>query len=279
MAEAGAPARLRARVLERIAAVRGRVSLAVRHLRTGARLDVDADRPVYAASLIKLPIMVEVFRQAHEGRLRHSERVRLEACDVVLGSGVLKDLEPGIELTLGDLVRLMIVVSDNTAANLLIDRVGRERVDATMAELGLGGIRLVNKLMVVPADLRETNRVTAGDVAELLAAIARGRVVSWDACRRMVEILKAQQYQERLGGRLPPPLDPDGPVGQLPRWQLANKPGSVRGVCHDAGIVYARDQEWAIAVCCEGLADDRDGPEAIADLSRLVWDAFTGGDG
>lgn len=167
-------------------------------LGTGERFEHNAGETFYAASVIKVPVMCEVFRQAEAGRLDLARAVRVERDDQVGGSGVLQVLTPGVELPVYDLVTLMIVVSDNTAMNMLLDMVGPESVTAYMAELGLTGIRVYHKLMIVKAGRRHENVMTPKDTTELMALIARERVVSMRACEVMIDILKRQQYHDHL---------------------------------------------------------------------------------
>jgi beta-lactamase class A len=230
------------------------------------------DESYYPASTIKVPIMVEVFRQAHVGRFRLSDRLRLGAEDQVTGSGVLQHLSPGIRLPIRDVVTLMIVVSDNTATNMLIDLVGADAVNETMAALGLRHTVLFNKLQVVPVERRGLNVTTAGDMTRLLVKIARGEAVSYDACRRMVEILKRQSEVQRLGGRLP--IEPAGEVvGAPPPVVLAAKSGSVSGLCHDVGLILRPSGSYAVSILLRGVDRTAHGVDVIARMSRRLFDA------
>ncbi|HEX5992309.1 MAG TPA: serine hydrolase, partial [Thermomicrobiales bacterium] len=119
----------------------GEVALAAMNLTTGEEVARNADRSMPTASVFKLPLLVEVFRQAATGALDLEDRVTLRAEDVVMGSGILRDFGPGLQPTLGDLAMMMVIVSDNSATNLLLDRVGGPRqVNATMRDLGLSSI-------------------------------------------------------------------------------------------------------------------------------------------
>ena len=141
----------------------GRVSIVISKPGTGERVSVNEEIPFPTASLIKLPILWEFFRQCERGRLDPDEAYRLSEADKVQGFGVLRQLTPGVALRLMDLATLMIVVSDNTATNLLIDRLGLAAIDSTIRDLGLQGTSLKRK-MFDHSDPTLENFVTARDV-------------------------------------------------------------------------------------------------------------------
>lgn len=268
----GALEGLRCRIEEIASQTGGTVAVCIEHIERGWRLDLASSEPFVAASVIKVPIMAAVYREAAAGRVRLGERLRLEPEDQVLGSGVLKDLAPGLRLRLADLVTLMITVSDNTATNMILRRIGIEAVNAAMESWGMTQSRLRHPLMVVPEGRTGFNTVTAGDMTRLLVRIARGQCVSWDASRRMVETLKRQQFRDRLPAGLPPYRE--GAVGGLLPWEVANKTGTVAGVAHDVGIVYLPGQTFAISVLTRGIAEEARASAAIAAIARTAFDAF-----
>ena len=184
------------------------------------------DVPFVAASVIKLPIMIEAFRQFEAGLLDPNETYALRPELKLPPCGVLTFLHDGLQVTLMDLVTLMIIVSDNTATNMVIDRVGMENVNRTLRELGATGTALRRRLFDREASARGVqNSVTARDIGRLLEGLYAGRVVSPAASRQMLDILLAQQ----LNGKLPFYLSCD----------VAHKTGEDDGITHDAGIIYA----------------------------------------
>ena len=184
------------------------------------------DVPFVAASVIKLPIMIEAFRQFEAGLLDPNETYALRPEHKLPPCGVLTFLHDGLQVTLMDLVTLMIIVSDNTATNMVIDRVGMENVNRTLRELGATDTVLRRRLFDREASARGVqNSVTARDIGRLLEGLYAGRVVSPAASRRMLDILLAQQ----LNGKLPFYLSCD----------VAHKTGEDDGITHDAGIIYA----------------------------------------
>lgn len=268
---------VQARVADIAASAGGVFGVAARSLHTGEEILINPDEPFNAASVIKLAIMVEVFRQAEEGLLNLETRVRLADTDKVGGSGILQVLSSGIELPVIDLVRLMIVVSDNTASNLLIDIVGADRVNETMRDLGFPGIVLRRKFMTVPVAKPVPNSITPRDMTGLLEKIARGQVVSAWACGEMVRIMKQQQYNDLIPALLPVPGDEDELLaGEMPRVEVAHKTGSVSRVRHDAGIVYVPGCDYVITILTKELPRPRDGEDAIRRISLEIYRHFTG---
>ncbi len=252
----------------------GEMAISLRHLERDEAYDHLAQEPFVAASTIKVPVLVALYAAAAEGRLRLDQEVALRAEDQVGGSGVLQVLSPGVRLPLRDLAELMIVVSDNTATNLLLERIGIDAVNACMAALGLETTRVLRALQVVPVGAKGSNTVTAGELSELLARLAQGRAVSWDACRRMVATLRRQQLREGLPGLLPPARG--AAVGSLPAWELAHKTGSLSDHEHDVGLLYLPSQTIALSVLTRRCGPGRAARSLIARAGRAVFDAYVG---
>lgn len=230
-----------------------------------------ADDPYYPASTIKVPIMAEVFHQAYLGRFSLSDTVTLSPEDQVTGSGVLQSLSPGIALPIRDLITLMIIVSDNTATNMLIDRVGPEAVTGFMESLGLTHTVLYNKLQVVPVERKGANMTSAGDLTLLLLKIAQSQVVSMDACRRMVDVLLQQTATAGIAGDLPTDLQ-DGTHGSVPPLRVASKSGMIQGINHDVGLVLRPHDSYAISIFLRNVPSPSVGVPTIAQISRRVYD-------
>ena len=131
---------------KRIAQGPAKVFLAARNLKTGQSVSIRGAEPVRTASTIKLPVLVEIYAQASEGKLKLDEELVMRQADMVSGSGVLRELSAGTKLKLRDIGNLMIVVSDNTATNMLIERIGADTVNARMDKLNLPRTRLMRKI-------------------------------------------------------------------------------------------------------------------------------------
>ncbi|WP_224653647.1 serine hydrolase, partial [Escherichia coli] len=130
----------------------------------GTLFSINGDECFYAASIIKVPIMAAVFAAAEKGVVRLGERLPLRRDDIVGGSGVLQFMSPGIELPIYDLLTLMIIQSDNTATNMLIDLIGMETIQAFLKELGMERSEIHHKFMIVQANRVHSNEITASEM-------------------------------------------------------------------------------------------------------------------
>ena len=154
--------------------------------------------------------MVAVYAEAWAGTLSLEDRLTLTKEVQVGGSGVLQHLSPGLKISIRHLVMLMIIQSDNTATNILINRVGKRQIQKILLELGMKESQFYNKLMVVPAKLDGYNRVTAASMAACYRMLAQGKAVSYHHSMEMIEILKRQQIKTSLASLLP--------ASDIPLW-------------------------------------------------------------
>ena len=214
-------------LLPRLASLPGEACVFGKDLQTGEVWGYQADVPVIAASVIKLPILIEAFRQERDGLLSMDEEFRIRPEQKMPSCGALTYLHDGLAVTLRDLCVLMIIVSDNTAANLLIDRLGMDRINRTVRALGLTQTALRRKLFDTDASARGLeNTITAAEMAILLEKMYHGACVSAAADAEMLGILADQ----RLNGKMP---------FFLHGTKIAHKTGEDDGISHDVGIVYA----------------------------------------
>ncbi|MED4907495.1 class A beta-lactamase-related serine hydrolase [Brevibacillus centrosporus] len=240
-------------------------------LQTGETLAFNEHKRFYAASVIKVPIMTAVFAEAYAGNIALEQKIKLRQEDLVGGAGVLQHMTPGTELTVQDIVTLMIIQSDNTATNILIDLVGTESIRAAMQKTGMTNSQFYNKLMVVPAELEGYNELTAADMGSHFRYLATGKVISYDSCLKMMAILKQQQHRDRIPFHFP---DPDGDViGMLPKWELANKIGSVTHITHDTGVLFVGPHAVTICALNKGL-EQIPAAQTIAEIGRLVYNLY-----
>ena len=213
---------------KRLREIPGTVSFWCEDTADGTFVAYQAKTPVVAASVIKLCVMAEAFRRREAGTLDFSEPVTIRPEDRLPSCGALTYLHEGITVTLGDLVTLMIILSDNTATNLLIDRLGIEPVNRFMREIGLSEqTQLRRKLFMPELSARGIeNTVTAADMALLLKRILNRQLVSEKASDEMLRLLS----QQRLNGKMPFFLSPKG-------IKTAHKTGEDQGITHDVGII------------------------------------------
>jgi beta-lactamase class A len=248
----------------------GRVCLAACDLQSGKRVQLRAGEQCPTASVIKLPILVHALLCVEEGTLSLNQPVPLRAEDITPGSGILNNLQPGITLTLLDTLRLMTVLSDNTATNQVIDLVGIEPVNTRMQQLGLSRTRL-NRRAYAPNDpaCAWSRRFglgvsTAGDQMRLLQMLHRRQVGNEETSCLALEILSRQQYRNGI-----PRCLPSG-VG------FAGKSGAVDHVRNDVGIVHLPNgRDVAVAVFCSRIpfvlwTEENPGLKAIGAAARLI---------
>ncbi len=241
----------------------GRVGIAVEDLATGITSGVNASASLPAASTIKIPVMVEVFKQMEAGTRALTDVVHLESRDRDWGSGDLADARPGTARTVKQLLWAMITESDNTATNMLIRLVGRQNVNATMTGLGLHSTRLGDDIRSNGDSIRYALRTSPSDMIVLLDAIARNTLVDEWSSREMLAILTGQTHN----GLLPRPLPKD--------VKIAHKTGTLHDTLNDVGIVYRDDEPYVIAVMTTQLPDLDLGRAFIRKVSRIAYNSFS----
>lgn len=227
----------------------------------GATWSHNGDRKFRAASIVKIPLMVEVYRGLERGEFSLDDVHVLQAEEKAPGSGVMLHLHDGIGLTINDLIYLMISISDNTATNLLIRKMGMDAVNATMQELGMAGSTLGREMKNRPAVAgEEENWSTADDYTLVVQKILDGEAASAASCKAMVEMLRKQQNRKRISRFLP---EDESIV-----W--GTKTGSIKSVTNDAGFVRTPRGTMIITVLCEGMADQHRGEQVIGEISRAA---------
>ncbi len=242
---------------------RGKVTIAIKHLVTGETFFLDADDPMPTASLIKFPIMLETYLQASEGKIKLSDMVTLKDADKVPGAGILTyHFSEGTTFPLRDAVRLMMVYSDNTATNLVLDKIGIPSTNERMKAWKCENTRVHAKVFLgskTSIDPERTKKfglgsTTAREMITLLEKVHRGEVVSAKVCEEMLGHMKKCDDKEKLKRFLP--------AGTV----VAHKTGSVTDVKTDAGIIYAKTGPLAICVLTNNNADKRFVPENEANI-------------
>lgn len=241
----------------------GVMGLAVKDLISGESFTVNADMVFPQASSIKIPVLLEVFRQAQAGTLKLDERVEVKRATMAAGSGVLlRFSDGGSAISLRDLAVLMIVLSDNTATNILIDRVGMQNVNDLLAKHGLRQTRLQRRMLDVESQKAgRENLSTPLEMIWLLSLLHQGKVLDALHTAAVIEILKVPKNT---------PLRRGLPAGV----ESANKPGGISGVACDSGIVYLAGRPYAISVMTTYVKSGDDADQAIGNVSRLVYEYF-----
>ncbi|MEO7203037.1 MAG: serine hydrolase [Candidatus Tumulicola sp.] len=228
-------------------------------LSTGYHMGLNSSASMPAASTIKIPVMVEVFSQLQAGKFDLQRRVKLTASDKDYGSGDLCDAPVGTTYPISVLVDKMIDVSDNTATNMLIRLVGRRSINSGMVDLGLHRTRLTQDIRTSDWGIRQTLRTSPADLVRLLELMARRQLVDQWSSNEMISILEQDQFNTLI----PEPLPID--------VQIAHKTGSFFDTLNDAGIVYAGDAPYVIAVMTTSLRSQDAGRRFIHTISRLAY--------
>jgi beta-lactamase class A len=214
------------------------------------------------ASAIKVPVLMEVYKQAGEGKFKLSDTRRIQKADMTPGSGILCELGDGtVQLTLHDLCVLMIVLSDNTATNLLIDLVGVANVNRTMESLGLKQTRLQRRMMDMPAAQRgDENLSTPAEAARVMELLFRGEFISRAACDEILTILKKPK-QTGLS------------VGVPGSVEIAGKPGGIAGVKTEWAIVLVKNRPY-IATVMENYGSESVPIDTMKEISQTLHRYF-----
>ncbi len=238
--------------------IQGNISVWLEDCESHQTFTLNPDSEHIAASVIKLGVLLAAFERFESGALAPNALYRTKASDKVPSCGAITYLHDGLEVTYLDLVTLMIILSDNTATNIMIDALGIENINAALDNCGLSGIRLRRKMFDAEASARGLqNTVTARDVASFFRLLYEGKLVSSAASQKMLGIL----LNQRLNGKIPFYLHEQG-------IEVAHKTGEDDGTTHDAGIIYAEHPTIAVF-----LGNDTDVPafeRAIQDVSRLI---------
>jgi len=222
-----------------------------------------ADDVYPQASSIKIAVLAELYRQSQQGKLKLTDSYTVNASDLVPDSDIMGGLTPGVtKLTLRDVATMMVAVSDNSATNVLIDRVGMDNVNALMTSLGLKHTLLRRKMMDLKAagEGRE-NVSTPKEMSTLLQQIYHGKVLNKEMTDDFFKVLSTHK-DSWIPRYLPEGL------------KMANKPGALEGVRNDSGVIFVENRPYIICVMTTYLRRESDGEEAIARVSQAAYRMF-----
>jgi beta-lactamase class A len=231
------------------------------------RWEYNGTRRFRAASTVKVPVMIEIYRRVECGKLSLQELHSLEPTEKAEGSGVLLHLHDGLEVTIADLLYLMMSISDNTATNILIRKVGFDAVNFMMRELDMRDSGLAREMKGRAArDDELENWATPRDYATVIRAILEKTAASPESCHAMIAVLEKQQNPRRIARHLP--------EDKRVRW--GSKTGGLKGnmqVTNDVGFIEGPGGRLILAVFCEGMPDQHEGELAIGAISRAACSA------
>lgn len=254
---------LRKSIEEIIKTNKGNVGVVVKNLNSKDTIMINERLVFPSASTIKLVIMSQVLKEVKEKKHSLKEIIKLVNTVKTGGDGILKELNEGHEFTLEEIMTLMIILSDNTATNILISLVGMESINSMALELGLRNTKLQRKMMdSAAARSGRENLTCAEDMARILELIYEGKNVDSEYSGIMLEILKKQQVRGRLDLYLP-----DDTL-------IAHKTGDLDKLEHDVGIVFLPGCTYIICVLTNETETNKDGREIIGKISKAVYEAY-----
>jgi beta-lactamase class A len=263
--------KLSADIVGRIQKSGADVGVAFRTLDGGLEWFSHADDVFHAASTMKIPVMIELFHQAREGKLKLDDPLPVKNEFHSLVDGSMYTLDPaddseadlykavGQTRTLSQLCEVMITVSSNLATNLLVEKLGVDNIRATVRALHADGMSVLRGVEDKKAyEKGMNNTTTARGLLVLLEAIAKGQAVDPDSSRQMVDILARQKFNEAI------------PVGVPPGTRVAHKTGELTKVHHDAAIVYA-PRPFVLVILVRGLSESKDSAALMAEITRRIY--------
>lgn len=274
----------------------GVLGVGIKTVWDGQEIFLEPDRAFPTASVFKIPVLFELLLQAEEGRIRLDDTVTVIEEMKSPGSGVLKELTSSPVLSVADLAMLMIIISDNTATDILVDLIGKEAINRRLASWGFSVTRVPMNCRELLFELagrpngpftpevrleveqilkarersftgrayadRDNNLTTPREMVGLLEMLVRDGPLSTGVRERALHFMSRQQVRDRLPLHLPPVVE------------LAHKTGSIAGVRNDAGILFVPRGPVLVCAFTRDLADDQAGSAAVAEVGRLVHAAF-----
>jgi beta-lactamase class A len=267
-------AELKNRIEDYFKSVAGTFAVAYYNLSTDEELLINDKETFHAASTMKTPVMIEVFKQEHLGIIKTDKQIIVEnefksivdssvySMDIGEDSGEELYKYIGQKRTVRELVFDMITVSSNLATNILIELVNPENIMTTMKEIGADDIKVLRGVEDIKAfNLGLNNTITAYDLMIIFKKIASYELISEKVCNEMINILLNQKLKNKIPARLPFNV------------KVAHKTGSITGVEHDSGIVFLPDgNKYVLVLLSKNLSDQQTGINALAEVSKMIYD-------
>ena len=230
----------------------------------GARWETQGDTRFPAASTVKIPIMIEIYRGIDRGEWAMDDTYIVRPADKSPGSGVLQHLHAGLQLSLGDLLYLMMSISDNTATNMLIDVAGMDHINTTMQDLGMAASTLGRPMRGrLAVEGEQENWATPNDYTAVVKAILDDQAASPASCQAMLTTLTLQQNHRRIGRFVPKSKD----------YRWGTKTGSNTGITNDVGFVQSPAGTMMIALYSQDIGDAVTSEVALSDIAKAAMQA------
>jgi len=264
---------------EMITAAGAEVGFSFHDLESNTLIEINERTVMHAASLMKVPVMIEVFRRIDRGELKLDEPILVYNSFSSLADSSPYSLEPeddsdpefyafiGQKRPLKELIERMITVSSNLATNILMELVKAEAVMKTLKEFGIENMKVLRGVEDAKAYARGLNNVTdARDMRLVLEAIVEKKAASPASCDAMIDILRAQKFRSGI------------PAGLPPEVEVGNKTGSITRIAHDAAIVFPpRRKPYVLVILTRGLEKEEEAERLMASLSRLIYNRLIAG--
>ncbi|MCX7974639.1 MAG: class A beta-lactamase-related serine hydrolase [Candidatus Aminicenantes bacterium] len=266
--------KIKRQISEIIASSGAEVGFSWHDLESGTLLEINERTVMHAASLMKVPVMIEVFRRIDRGELKLDDMILVQNSFTSIADGSPFSLSPeddsdpefysfiGQRRPLKELIERMITVSSNLATNILIDLVKAERVMKSLQEFGIKNLKVLRGVEDSKAYERGLNNTTdARDMRIVLETIVDGRAASPSSCATMIQILQAQKFRSGI------------PAGLPPEVKVGNKTGNITRIAHDAAIVFPQGRKpYVLVILTRGFEKEAEAEKLMASLSRLIYE-------
>ncbi|SKB43677.1 serine hydrolase [Daejeonella lutea] len=272
------PEKLKEQIKAELAKQKGTFGIAFKNIQTGEEILINERINFHAASTMKTPVLIEAYKQAEAGKFNIDQPILVKNEFKSIVDGSLYSLDAGddsdsllytkvgTKLPIYDLLYLMIIKSSNLATNIIIDLVGAQNANKTMRELGAHDIQVLRGVEDSKAFQKGMNNTTtAYDQMLIFEAMATGKIVNKKSSDAMIKILLDQAFNDKIPAQLPKNV------------KVAHKTGWIKGINHDAGIVYLPDgRKYVLVLLSKEMTDDKAGVAAMANVSKMVYDYFVG---
>lgn len=270
------PEQLKEQIKTELAKQKGTFAIAFKNIQTGQEILINEKINFHAASTMKTPVMIETYKQAAAGKFKINDPILVKntfksivdgsvfALDSADDSDSVLYTKVGTRLPIYDLLYLMIIKSSNLATNIIIDLVGATNVNQTMRDMGANDIQVLRGVEDSKAFQKGMNNTTtAYDQMLIFDAMAKGKIVNKESSDAMIKILLDQAFNDKIPAKLPKDV------------KVAHKTGWIKGVNHDAGIVYLPDgRKYVLALLSKDMTDDKAGVQAMANVSKMIYEYF-----
>jgi beta-lactamase class A len=251
----------------------GNFALAFKNLDDGKEILINENEIFHAASTIKTPVMIEFYKQLHQGKLSLEDTLQIKNEFKSIVDGTMYKLSEfddsdkntynklGQYYSINNLIYEMITISSNFATNILIDYIGANNVTKSMKEIGALNINVLRGVEDIKAfELGLNNTTSAKDLLIIYEKLAKGKIINNESSAIMIDILKDQKYDDIIPKYLPKDIE------------IANKTGMITGVHHDSGIVFLKGgKKYVIIILSKNMSDMESGTEMMARISELIY--------